>query len=358
MPFIKKSSSLPFYLEICIKLSIMLQLKYQSYSLPFQFPFVTSKGIKAEQSTLILSLGLGRFTGYGEATSIAYYNADVAEMIVLLEKNKAMIERYALTSPERFWHFLHHLLPGNNFLISALDIAGWDLWSQMNQRPLYALLGLQWKNIPVTDYSIGMASNEEIEQRVALKPWPVYKLKLGNGVGLEAVQALRRVSDATIRVDVNEGWSLDEAKDILPRLEAMGIELVEQPLHRSDFDGLQELKKVTSLPIIADEACHTLADLENCLELYDGINIKLSKCGGITPALEMIRKIKDARKKVMLGGMCESVVGATALAHLLPLADYADIDGPLLLKENVGEALSYDNGNVSLPMRPGLGIFM
>lgn len=336
----------------------MLQLKYQQYDLPFEYPFAISKGVKTHQPSLILSLGLGKLTGFGEATQIGYYNANIDEMIVLLEKNKMMIERYAMNAPERFWHFLHHLIPGQNFLISALDMAGWDLWAQLNRRPLYSILGLQWKNIPLTDYTIGITNVGEIATRVKEKPFPIYKLKVGGEHDLPALEALRNATDALIRIDANEAWTLEEAKAMLPHLERLRIELIEQPLHRDNVEGMKALKQLTHIPIIADEACREERDAATCLELYDGINIKLAKCGGITPALNMIRAAKKAGKKVMLGGMCETTIGSTALAHLLPLADYADIDGPLLLKENVGTGLSYQDGLISLPQRPGIGILM
>ncbi len=336
----------------------MLQLKYRTYDLAFEYPFALSKGLKTHQPTLILSLGLGRLTGYGEASEIGYYNAHIEEMIVLLEKNRMTIERYALNGPERFWHFLHHLLPGHNFLIAALDMAGWDLWAQLNRRPLYSLIGLQWKNIPLTDYTIGINSAEAIKERVKEKPYPIYKLKVGSINDLTALEALREVSDAVIRIDANEAWSLDEAKAILPHLERLGVELIEQPLHRDDRDGMIAFKELTQIPIIADEACREEKDAEACLEMYDGINIKLAKCGGITPALNMIRAARKAGKKIMLGGMCETNVGATILAHLLPLAHYADIDGPLLLKENIGKGLIYENALIQVPQTPGSGILM
>ncbi|MFT4061643.1 MAG: dipeptide epimerase [Edaphocola sp.] len=330
-------------------------LRYKAFDLAFEYPFAISKGLKTHQPTLMLSLGMGRHTGYGEATQIGYYNADVAEMIVLLEKNKWNIERYALNGPERFWHFLHHLLPGQNFLIAALDMAGWDLWAQLNNKPLYALIGLQWKNIPLTDYTIGISTPEEIRERVRQKPFPIYKLKVGSREDVSNLRALRAATDATIRIDANEGWTLEDAQHLLPILEELRVELIEQPLHRNDIAGLQQLKGLTNIPIIADEACREDKDAEKCLKLYDGINIKLAKCGGITPAINMLRAAKTARKKVMLGGMCESTIGATALAHLLPLADYADIDGPLLLARNPGAGLVYDGAAISLPARNGIG---
>lgn len=336
----------------------MLQLKYQAYDLAFEYPFAISKGLKTHQPSLIVSLGMGRLSGHGEATAIGYYNVNIPDMIVLLEKNRLVLERYALMSPERFWHFLHHLLPGHNFLISALDMAGWDLWAQLNRRPLFAMLGLQWGNTPLTDYTIGINSPEEITERVKAKPHPIYKLKVGSEQDLPSLEALRKATDAIIRIDANEGWTLEQAKVILPYLEQWNIELIEQPLHREDLDGMKALKALTSIPIIADEACREEKDLDVCLELYDGVNIKLAKCGGITPALRMIRKVKDAKKKLMLGGMCESITGATVLAHLLPLADYADIDGPLLLKENIGQGLTYDHGKMILPQRTGSGVIL
>lgn len=337
----------------------MLLLKYTAHDLAFEYPFAISKGIKTHQPTLIVSLGLGRLQGLGEATAIGYYNVTVEEMIVLLEKNRGLIERYALTAPERFWHFLHHLLPGHNFLISALDTAGWDLWAQLNRRPLYAMLGLQWKNTPPTDYTIGLNTPDEIKERVKAKPYSVYKLKVGDINDLQALEALREAApEATIRVDANEAWSIQQAREILPHLERMGVELIEQPLHRSDLEGLKEIKQLTAIPIIADEACREESDLAQCLELYDGINVKLSKCGGITPALKIIRAVKNAGKKLMLGGMCETVVGATALANLLPLADYADIDGPLLLKENIGNGIIYNKNIIYIPERAGSGVLL
>lgn len=324
----------------------------------FEYPFEISKGKKTHQPGLLVSLSMGRLAGLGEATEIAYYNVSVEEMIVLLEKNKTVIQKYALTSPERFWHFLHHLLPGHNFLISALDIAGWDLWAKLRQQPLYRLLGLEWKHIPPTDYTIGIASPEEIRERVKLKPYAAYKLKVGSGNDLAKVEALRAATQAEIRIDANEGWTLDEAKRLLPELAKLKVALLEQPLPANMKEELLQLRNMCTIPIVADEACRDEKDLQQCLDLYDVFNIKLSKCGGITPALRMISEIRKYGKKVMLGSMSESIPGAAALAHLLPLADYADIDGPLLLKENIGKGIEYDeSGNISVREAPGTGVY-
>jgi L-alanine-DL-glutamate epimerase-like enolase superfamily enzyme len=334
----------------------MLQVQYQTHQLPFRYPFTTAKGTKTHQATLILSLGWRNFTGYGEATSIPYYQADIAEMASILDEKRTSIARYALNGPERFWHFLHHLIPNHPFLIAALDMAGWDIWAQLMRKPLYNMIGLQWKNIPVTSYTIGISSIDDVPLIVEQNPAPIYKLKVGTEHDLATLAILRKHTDAIIRIDANEGWDLNWAMEILPYLEQYNVELIEQPFHRKDIDALVAFKSHTSIPIIADEACTSPAEAEDCLKYYDGINIKLSKCAGITPAISMLKIAKSLKKKVMLGNMCETVVGSTLLAHLLPLADYADIDGPLLLKENIGEGLVFNNYTISLPNLPGSGV--
>src|SRR5580704_8635778 len=144
----------------------MLQLKYYSYELAFEYPFTIFKGTKTHQPTLITSLGLGNLTGYGEAPAITYYNITVQEMIASVEEKRGMIERYALTDPQRFWHFLHHLIPGQHFLTAALDIAAWDLFAQLNRKPLHQLLGIKWENIPLTDYTIGVDTIENMKTKL------------------------------------------------------------------------------------------------------------------------------------------------------------------------------------------------
>jgi L-alanine-DL-glutamate epimerase-like enolase superfamily enzyme len=335
----------------------MLQLKYKILDYAFEYPFALAKGLKTHQPALLVSLSFNKFKGLGETTEIGYYHASVNEMAETLDSKRAVIESYSMNSPERFWHFLHHLLPGDNFLISALDMAGWDLWAKMNNKTVQQLLGIEPSGKePVTDYTIGFNDPEAIRSRVQEKPFPAYKLKIGGSDDLAALEALREATNALIRVDANEGLSLEEALSILPYLEKYDVELLEQPLHRDDIEGLEVLKRQTSIPIIADEACRDEQDLVKCLGRYDGINIKLSKCGGLTPALSMIKTIKTAGKKVMLGGMCENVTGATALAQLLPFADYADIDGPLLFKAPYGKGLVYEGGRISLPKGFGFGV--
>jgi L-Ala-D/L-Glu epimerase len=334
----------------------MLQLKYYSFDLAFEYPFSISKGTKTHQPTLVTSLGLGNLTGYGEAPAIRYYDVSVPGMIESLEAKKGMIERYALTDPQRFWHFLHHLVPGQHFLTAALDIAAWDLFAQMRRMPLYQLLGIKWTQTPLTDYTIGMDTVEQMVAKLKAHPWPLYKIKVGSPDDIDIIRALRAETEAPFRIDANEGWTFDEAKGLLPELHKLNVVMAEQPLPRDARDEMKELKAISPMPLFADESCRTEDEVKQCADGFHGINIKLTKCGGITPALRMIKEARALGMKVMMGSMNESSVGSAAIANLLPLLDEVDMDGPLLLKEDVAEGLKYEQGKISLSGGLGLGI--
>lgn len=334
----------------------MLQLNYRSYELEFEYPFTTQHGRKTHQPTLITSLGLGNLRGFGEAPAIHYYNVTIDGMISSLEEKRQMIERYALTDPGRFWHFLHHLIPGQHFLTAALDIAGWDLFAQMSRKPLHQLLGLKWENIPLTDYTIGIDTPGNMVAKLQAHPWPVYKIKVANADDVDLLRELRKHTQSPFRIDVNEGWNFEEAKALLPELQQLNVTLVEQPLKRGEHEAMKELKEISPIPLFADESCRTEDEVKKCAEGFHGINIKLTKCGGITPALRMIKEARTLGLKVMMGSMNESTVGSAAIANLLPLLDEVDADGPLLLKEDVAEGLDYDNGLIKLSGRNGLGV--
>lgn len=334
----------------------MLHLNYYPFDLAFKYPFTTHKGTKTHQPVLVVSLSMGRLTGYGEVGAISYYDVTVDKMVDELEAKKSVIERYAMTSPERFWHFLHHLLPGQNFLVAALDIAAWDLYSKMRKKPLYQVLNLQWKNIPITDYTIGMDDKETMLAKVKANPWPLYKVKMGKPDDIDMVRTIQEHTDAAIRVDANEAWSFDDAKKLLPELKALNVQMIEQPLHRDEHEAQKELKALSEIPLFADESCQTEKDMKICAAGFHGVNIKLTKCGGITPAMSMIERANDLGLKTMIGAMSESTIGSAAIANLLPILDEVDADGPLLLKEDIATGLTYDNGNIQLSGEPGLGI--
>lgn len=329
---------------------------YFTQDLPFIYPFTISKGTKTHQPALVVELEFARIKGYGEAPAINYYDVSVEKMIAELTAKKMFVEKYAFNEPARYWHYLHHLLPKSNFLVAALDMAAWDIYGKLKRMPLYKLWDLDIASAPLTNYTIGIDSIERMVDKLKQTPWPIYKIKLGTPDDIQIIQALRNHSDATFRVDANGGWSLSEAIAIIPQLAALGVELIEQPLHKDNWEGMKELLNHSPIPLIADESCVVESDVEKCNHYFHGINIKLTKCSGITPALRMITKARELDLKIMLGTMNESIVGSAALAHLSPLVDFLDMDGPLLLQENNAKGLTFQAGRFQLSELPGLGI--
>jgi len=197
-------------------------------------------------------------------------------------------------------------------------------------------------------------------QKMEAHPWPIYKVKVGTEYDIEMITALRKHTDKPFRVDANAGWTTEEALIKIPALADLGVELVEQPLAKDNWEGMAQLKMQGVLPLFADESCVFEKDVSVCANYFHGINIKLTKCSGLTPALRMIKEARALNLKVMMGSMNESVIGSAAIAQFLPQLDYVDMDGPLLMTELNGVGLNYsfgnNNGCVEPLMHYGLGV--
>ena len=333
-----------------------MKISYVAHNLRFRHPFTISKGTKTHQPTLVVELEFMGVRGYGEAPAITYYDITVEKMIADLERKKMFIEKFAYTDPERYWHYLHHLLPMNPFLVCAIDIASWDLYGKLKNKKLYELWGGDPVNNPLTDFTIGIDTPDKMLSKMQEQPWPIYKIKVGTADDLTVVENLRKHTDAVLRVDANAGWDLETAMRLIPALKELGVELVEQPLARDNWDGMKILFEQSGLPLVADESCVGEQDVAKCVGFFHGINIKLTKCSGLTPARRMITEARKSGLKVMVGSMNESTVGSAAIAHLLPFIDYVDMDGPLLQAEDLATGISFDYGKVGYSERPGLGI--
>jgi L-alanine-DL-glutamate epimerase-like enolase superfamily enzyme len=335
-----------------------LKIYYRTYDLAFRYPFTISNGrTKTHQPTFVVQLEhLGR-VGFGEAPAITYYNIPVEKMVEDLERKKLFAEKFAFTDPERYWHYLHHLFPANPFLVCALDIAGWDLFGKIKGKPLHQLWEGSGDKKTVTDYTIGIDTIEKMVAKMVEKPWPVYKIKLGTPNDVEIIEALRRHTDVVFRIDANAGWEREEALEKITAFNDLGVEYIEQPLAKDDWEGMQWLYEKSPLPLYADESCVSEHDVEKCHQHFHGINIKLTKCSGLTPALRMIKRARELGMGIMVGSMNESTIGSAAIAHLQSQIDFLDADGPLLLKQDIATGLQYtENGLVITAEEPGLGI--
>jgi L-alanine-DL-glutamate epimerase-like enolase superfamily enzyme len=257
------------------------------------------------------------------------------------------------------------LFPNDPFLVCALDMAGWDLWGQMKKQPLHRLWNTQWETTgseqpPICDYTLGIDPIEKMVQKMEAHPWPIYKVKVGTDYDIEMITELRKHTDKPIRVDANAGWTTEEALLKIPALAKLGVELIEQPLAKDNWEGMAQLKQQAILPLFADESCVFEKDVATCANYFDGINIKLTKCSGLTPALRMIKEARSLGLKVMMGSMNESVIGSAAIAQFLPQLDYVDMDGPLLMTQLNGVGLNYhfnnQNGLIEPLLHTGLGV--
>jgi L-alanine-DL-glutamate epimerase-like enolase superfamily enzyme len=235
-------------------------------------------------------------------------------------------------------------------------MAGWDIYGKMKNKKLSELWQKENEINPLTDYTIGIDDIGKMVEKIKEKPWPVYKIKLGVKNDIQIIEELRKHTNAILRIDANGAWTAKEAYDKIDAFKELGVEFIEQPLHKDDWDGMKWLYELSTLPLIADESCVSENDVEKCHNHFHGINIKLTKCSGITPALRMIDRARGLNMSVMIGSMNESTIGSAAIAHLMPLVDYVDGDGPLLLEEDIATGLAYKEGIIMTSDQPGLGI--
>lgn len=332
-----------------------MKLLLHTYLLKLQHTFRISREAHDEQPTLIVELKDSLNSGYGEATSNPYYNMSVEGMMRDLELNKTLIESSDTMTPEDFWSLMHEHLSHNMFALCALDMAYNDLFAKKQNKKLHEIWDFDISNNPLTNYTIGLDSIDIMLSKMKEKPWPIYKIKLGSNEDIEIVKAIRAHTDAIFRIDANCGWSVEQTINNSVELKKLGVEFIEQPLPANDWLGQSEVFKKSVLPIIADESCQVATDVAKCYGFFDGINVKLTKCGGLTPARRMLNHARTLGLKTMVGCMTESSVGISAIAHLLPMLDYVDMDGALLLKTDIAEGVNIDYGKVSYADRPGIG---
>ncbi len=334
-----------------------MRVRWRTYNLKFKHPFAISRGTKTHQPTFVLELEHFGWKGYGEAPAIAYYDIPVEKMVEDLERKKNFVEKFAFTEPERWWHYCHHLFPNNNFLVCALDMAGWDIYGKMKGKPLKEFWEPDQPKNPICDYTIGIDTIEKMVEKINEKPWPIYKIKLGTEHDIDIIKQLRKHTGSVFRIDANAAWKAEEALQKIEAFKHLGVEFVEQPLVKDDWEGMKWLYERSPLPLFADESCVHENDVEKCRDHFHGINIKLTKCSGITPAFLMIKKARELNMDVMIGSMNESTIGSAAIAHLMPLIDHLDADGPLLLEEDIATGLVYEtNGRIITSNEPGLGV--
>ncbi len=295
-------------------------------------------------------------TGYGEGAPVERYDESARSAKRFVEDHAALLgaDPFALEDiGERL-----AAVPGEQAAKAALDGALHDLQGKLLGIATARLLGVA-RSGPPTSWTIWLGDPDDMARRAesAASSFRRLKLKLGGRDGLDVarVEAVRGVTDLPLQVDVNEAWTLEEALDALPRLDALGVAYCEQPLRARD-EGGATLRERSPVPIFVDEDCHTLADVARCAEIAHGINIKLAKSGGIREAIRMAHAARGLRLAVMLGCMIESGLGVAAACCVAPLCDHVDLDGNLLLREDPCPGVELVDGVQVLSTGPGLGV--
>jgi|LGOV01.1.fsa_nt_gb L-alanine-DL-glutamate epimerase-like enolase superfamily enzyme len=332
-------------------------VKFYPFSLKLAKVFKISYESRTEQPTLIVELSHAGEIGYGEATAISYYNITVEQMIEQLKEITPLLESYNFATPEKLWDVISPiLLDKHSFLLSAIDSASHDLYGKLNKYKVFESISNGSLSTPLSNYTISIGNADEMVKQIVDKPWPVYKLKLGADTDPNVLLEIRKVTDANLRIDANAAWDLEIATKWLPFLREAGVELIEQPFAIDNFADLDKFREFCEIPIVADESCQKEEDVDICAKHFDAINIKLMKCGGLTPAIRMVKRAKELNLKLMAGCMTESSVGISAMTQIATSLDYIDADGAILLSNDPAEGVQIIDGRIIYPDAFGLGI--
>jgi L-alanine-DL-glutamate epimerase-like enolase superfamily enzyme len=336
-----------------------MKLSHQTIELNPTHPFVIARGGYAHHRNVIIRLSdEDGMEGFGEAAPNRYYGESVATVIAALGQFKPLLERADPLSVESIERQLHRTLRGNASAKSAVSSALHDLVGKRLRLPVYRIWGLDAATAPQSSFTIAIAENHELEQRVReAREYPILKIKLGTDRDMEIVRIVRKAApDKRLRVDANAAWTAKHAVHMSDFLVDQGVEMIEQPVAANDIEGLRFVRKRSKLPVFADESCLVATDIAKLAGAVDGINIKLAKCGSLREAMRMVHTARALDMQVMAGCMIESSLGISAIAQISPLLDAADFDGAALLASDPFRGTSIAGGSIQLSDAPGLGV--
>lgn len=326
-----------------------MKLTLQTKKLPLKHIFTIARGSRSMAETVLTQLEHDGIIGHGEAAPIARYDESPTSIQAWYREHPL-----AAQSPFCFEELLAHSPPAAR---CALDIALHDWLGKHFAVPLWQWYQLDPNKTPVSSYTIGLDEPEVMLKKVEeFRHAPILKIKLGSPNDREIIRAIRARFTGILRIDANEGWTAQETVAILHDLQNADLELCEQPIPAGTPEQLRWIRERISIPLIADEDAHDIRDLASLRDAVDGVNVKLVKTGGIRGALAMIQGARATGLRVMLGCMLESSLLSTAAAHLSPLADWADLDAPLLINSDPFIGLTYRDGKLVLPHTPGIGV--
>lgn len=336
-----------------------MKLTYETIDLTTRFPFVIARwGYAGHRNVIVTITDDDGMQGMGEAAPNKYYGETPDSVAAALDQYAPVLEKADLWSLEATERALEKALRLNCSARAAVSAALHDLVGKKLGVPVHRLWGLDSSTNPQSSYTIAIADNDGLRQRVAdAAQYPILKIKLGTERDEEIVRVVRDAAPKKrLRVDANAAWTPAHAVRMSEFLAEMGVEMLEQPVAAQDIDGLRFVRERSRIPVFADESCLTTTDIPRLADAVDGVNIKLAKCGSLREAIRMIHTARSFGMKVMAGCMIETSLGISAIAQLAPLLDAADFDGAALLAEDPFRGASIAEGNITLPTAPGLGV--
>ena len=335
-----------------------MKLHFYPYELQLQHTFTVSSYSRTTTPGVQVAIDYQGFTGYGEASMPPYLGQSVESVTAFLQK--VDLEQFA--DPfclEDILTYVDSLSPGDTAAKAAVDIALHDLVGKMLGAPWYRIWGYDAAKAPSTTFTIGIDTPEVMKEKTleCAGRFNILKVKLGTDRDKEIIETIRSVTDLPLAVDVNQGWGERfQALDMIYWLKEHGVVMVEQPLAIHRYDDQAWLFERSPLPIFADESVQRLPDVPRMHGLFSGINIKLMKCTGLREAHKMVELARALGMKVMLGCMTETSCAVSAAAQLSPAVDFADLDGNLLISNDIFSGVTVVNGKLTLPSAPGIGV--
>lgn len=339
------------------KMSGKMKLSYKPYTLQLKHVFTVATSSRTTTPVVLTEIEYEGFVGYGEASMPPYLGESHETVLDFL--SKVDLSKYDdVFDLEYILNDIDKIAPGNPAAKASVDIALHDLIGKLLNKPWYNIWGFNKNNTPYTTFTIGIDTPDVVRQKVKeAEEYKVLKVKLGRDTDKEMVETIRSVTDKPLTVDVNQGWKDKHfALDMIHWLSERNVEFVEQPMPKENIDDMAWLTERSPLPTIGDESVQRLPDVIKAHGVFNGINIKLMKCTGMREAHKMLTLARSLGMKVMIGCMTETSCAISAASHLSTMVDWADLDGALLISNDVFDGTKIIDGKVNLNDRPGIGV--
>lgn len=329
-----------------------MELRFELKKLHLKETFSIAYGNYTHRDALLIELSHQNCKGYGECVAIDYYQIDLQDFVLKLKEVQYQIEAQKIIHPKDFFKFLLGLNL-HSFLLSALDCAYWDLFGKLEDKSFLELNQLPTDNLVESSITISIGNIENQIDKIQKSEWTQFKVKC-KGLNKNNVEKLLQLNK-NVALDSNASFTDQDCIWLQENVEVQSFSYLEQP---RSIDHYKILKKESFANWMADEDCQNIDSLEKLIPYYKSINIKLMKCGGLTPALEMIKKAGELNYKIMIGCMTESTVGISAGCLLTGVADFVDLDGANLISNDYATGNFVENGKIILSEKPGLGIHL